>query len=177
MATGSSIHRYPGGAVASALFRAAAGTAATALALVLTDFATVALALLGPALALFLVYGGRAVAKRAARFSCDDEGLTRIRPRSRRIMWKELTELRVAYYTTRRDGEDGWMELRLGDRHGRMTLESELEGFSRIAVQALKAARSNGVALDATTERNLAALLDGADDGSPAQDDLACTRP
>lgn len=177
MAAGRSIHRYPRNAVASALFRAAAGMAITAGVLILTVFATVALVLLVPAFALFLIYGIRALIKGSAVYSCDAERLERIQPRSRCIMWKELTELHLAYYTTRRDGEDGWMELRLCDQHGRMTLESELEGFSRIAAQALKAARSNGVALSSTTERNLAALLDGVGNGSAGQTDLACTRP
>ncbi len=90
-----------------------------------------------------------------------------------RLDWNELDRLDLDYFCTRRDGRDGWLQLRLraGDRSVR--LDSRLLGFERVLAQAVAVARSCGVALSAATAGNLQAIgfEDDLEDRSAADGD------
>jgi hypothetical protein len=66
--------------------------------------------------------------------------------------------LRLDYYSTRRDGEGGWMQLRLGDARRTIRIDSGLEGFAELVGEAARAAARRDLALDAATLANLEAL-------------------
>ena len=45
------------------------------------------------------------------------------------VDWATLTDLRLKYYATRRDQENGWFELTVSGPHGKITLQETLTRF------------------------------------------------
>lgn len=118
--------------------------------------------LLAAAAVLFLVYFGRTVCRQLTHIELDEAGI-RIRglaagPAGAAIRWDELRALRLDYYSTRRDREGGWMQLRLRDAKRTIRIDSDLEGFAGLAGRAAEEAARRGLALDAATAANLEAL-------------------
>ena len=115
------------------------------------------------AAALFLVYFGRTVCRQLTRIELDETGIRVMGPvvglLSAAIRWTDLCLLRLDYYSTRRDGEGGWMQLRLGDARHTIRIDSDLECFAELAGAAARAAARHDFALDATTAANLKVLL------------------
>jgi len=81
-----------------------------------------------------------------------------ILPGGGEIPWQELAGLRLGYYSTRRDGERGWMQLNLRSDLVRLVVDSRLVGFRELVEQAADAAHRNGLCLDAATRENLRGL-------------------
>ena len=151
-------YRYP----RRALWLACAGSAAgVAAALGLLGFAQLAapVAWVASAVAaLFLVYFARTVCRQLTHFELDETGIRARGPMGVAIRWEELRSLRLDYYSTRRDREEGWMQLKLGDAQHTIRIDSELDGFAELARAAARAAAARGIALDASTLSNLDAL-------------------
>jgi hypothetical protein len=74
------------------------------------------------------------------------------------IRWADLCLLRLDYYSTRRDGEGGWMQLRLGDARRTIRIDSDLDGFAELVRAVAHAAASRDLAIDSATAANLEAL-------------------
>lgn len=110
---------------------------------------------------LFALYGVRAVRRAGERYALSEAAIERLAPSPRRLRFDRIEGLRLSYYTTRRDGEGGWMELRLRDGDGTMVFESEIEGFARLVREGYAAARRAGVPLSGSTQRNVELLLEG----------------
>jgi len=112
---------------------------------------------------LFLVYFGRTVRRQLTHIELDETGIRISAPavglRSAAIRWADLCLLRLDYYSTRRDGEGGWMQLRLGDARRTIRFDSDLDGFAELVGAAAQAAARRDLALDAATATNLKALL------------------
>jgi hypothetical protein len=112
--------------------------------------------------ALFLVYFGRTVCRQLTQIELDESGI-RIRgpavlPLSGSIRWADLRLLRLDYYSTRRDGEGGWMQLRLGDAQRTIRIDSDVDGFAELVGAAARAAALRELALDGATLANLEVL-------------------
>jgi hypothetical protein len=108
--------------------------------------------------ALFLVYFGRTVCRQLTHFELDEAGIRARGPLGAAIRWEELRSLRLDYYSTRRDREEGWMQLRLRDARRTIRIDSEVDGFADIARAAAAAARRRGTALSEATRSNLQTL-------------------
>lgn len=74
------------------------------------------------------------------------------------LTWDSLDRVRLKYYSTRRDRSDGWMHLVMRAAEGRLSVDSTVDQFDRIAHAAARAAVANGVALSGATMSNFAAL-------------------
>jgi len=152
------IHRYPVQSVIADYVRAVAGMALTLGPLVFFNVVTPMVCILGGLGALFLVFGIRTVLRHLTYVEVSAEGVTMGGPAGRMVRWQDLDAMSLNYYTTRRDKQDGWMQLKIKGKGCVVALESSLPGFNAIAAQAIEAARANGVALDARTLANLPAL-------------------
>jgi hypothetical protein len=161
--TGQSRHRYPQGEVTGDYLRGGLGFAVTAAPLVFVDLAVwVAVIFAGLAL-LFGLFLLRTVERQRLVVALEPEAIATAGARSRRITWGGLSDMRLAYYSTRRDRQKGWMTLTLKGEGQRLQLESSLEGFETVVETAAAAALDNGVELDPTTAANLEALGIDAD--------------
>ena len=158
----ATVHRYPVKVIRGAYLRAGIGAAAAG-GLALASPGSAALSVIWVTLvAIFLAYGARTYLRGASTVIADQGGLRVAGPRPLVLSWKELTGLRLGYYTTRRDGENGWMELSVRGREGRITLDSDIDGFADIAARSLAAAEASGVALSPATLRNFDVLRRGS---------------
>lgn len=165
-----SAHRYPWPALRGDYLRAGAGLALTGLPLATRPDSDIAITILAVLVALFAAFALRTVLKHASRYEGDGEALRRtiLLPAGaplailglgpRRVAWDELAELRLRFFSTRRDRTEGWMQLTLKSPGGRLSIESSIEGFDGIARRAAQAAARNGIALSDASAGNFAAL-------------------
>ncbi len=165
------IHRYPQGDIVADYVRGGLGLAATALPLLLIDLAVWVAVIFAGLAALFAVFLLRAAERHMTVVETGAEGIALSGPRGRAIAWDRLNRLRLAYYSTRRDRQRGWMTLTLKDGRQSISLESTLTGFDALTERAATAALANGLDLDPTTLANLDAMgIDAAPDATDGDD-------
>lgn len=163
-----SVHRYPGESLTADYARGGLGLALTGAPLVaLSPHWTVALALGGAAL-LFAVFLARTLQRQLTVIELNERGIAARGPLGTAIAWPELADLRLTYFSTRRDRDKGWMHLTLKGGGRTLKVESAIAGFDTIAERAAEAARANRLKLRDPTVDNLVALgvLDPAPDRS-----------
>ena len=105
----------------------------------------------------FAIHGFAVVRRQRLRVETDEDGLWFSPPR-RRIAWNEITRFGLSYFSTRRDGARGWMELKLAGPGATLRVDSRLERFDELVGRAWSAASRCGVEPDPTTRANLEAL-------------------
>jgi hypothetical protein len=150
-------YRYPWRAMAPDYARAAIGLLCTATPALLMDLASLVSGVLAFLAAIFLLFGAQAALRHATRILVSDRDI-RALPSGTRLDWDGLTRLRLAYFSVRRDGRSGWMELKLQSGRRTLRIDSRLEGFSEVVRQAAAAATGACLQLDTSTLGNLATL-------------------
>ena len=154
--------RYPLRSLGPDYLGGAAGLAVTLGLLGLAELALPVAAAMAAVAALFLVYFARTVCRQLTQIELDESGIRVLGPAVLRpgasIRWADLLLLRLDYYSTRRDGEGGWMQLRLGDAQRTIRIDSGLDGFAELVDAAARAAARRDLALDAATLANLEAM-------------------
>jgi hypothetical protein len=138
--------------------RAAAGFVPTAAILATMPMGMVAAAVLSGFATLFAVFGVRTILRHGTRFEMTESALRASGLHRTSIAWGALDRMTLAYYSTRRDRRDGWMQLELRSGSQKVRLDSRIEGFTELVDKSARAARSRGLALNAPTLANLAAL-------------------
>lgn len=113
---------------------------------------------LAAAAAIFLVYFGRTVCRQLTHIELDEAGIRARGPLGAAIRWEDLRALRLDYFSTRRDREEGWMQLRLRSAQRTIRIDSEVDGFADIARAAAAEAGRRGADVDEATRANLRAL-------------------
>ncbi len=155
-------HRYRGGALAADYARAAVGLGATggiaafANALPIWTYVLSGLAL------MFLAYGVRTAIRQLTVVECSETGLAAAGPRPISIAWKDMRDVRLRYFSTRRDRSGGWLQLTVAGQRGAIRIDSSLEDFPGVARRAIRAAAANGLPLGPDTAANAQALERGA---------------
>jgi len=164
-------YRYPWRAMVADHSRAVLGVVCTVTPLILADLPPLAAGVLAVLAILFALFGMQAIYRHTTRILVS-EGDIRARPLGPRLAWDSLTRLTLAYFSVRRDGRRGWMELKL--RSGRRTLriDSRLDGFTEVVRQAAAAAGGACLHLDTPTVSNLATLGIGTGIGAVAESRL-----
>jgi hypothetical protein len=151
-------HNYSLGSLTGDYCRAALG-----LAMVLTPLAVVpptpaVTAVLAVLALLFLSFGAHTVLRQIDRVEVDESGIARLGPFPKRVEWTALEGIKLAYYATRRDGANGWMQLAVKGGGRKVTLDSRIDGFVAIVARAARAAAERGVPVAPSTAANLASL-------------------
>lgn len=151
-------HAYPGSAMIGDYLRAAAGLAPTAAILAFAPLGAVGAAILGGLAALFAVFGLRTALRHRTRIEMTETGLSASGPLGVTIRWAELDRIKLAYYSTRRDHRDGWMQLELRAGAAVLRLDSRIDGFAPLVERAALAAAARRLVPSAATAANLEAL-------------------
>ena len=133
------------------------GLALTLSPLVMFDLPSVTVWILGLLSLGFALHGLGVMRRHRTRVETDEEGL-RFSPPRRRIAWNEITRFGLRYFSTRRDGARGWMELKVASPAATLRVDSRLERFDDLVGLAWQAASRCGVEPDLTTRVNLEAL-------------------
>ena len=137
-------HRYPMQSLYADYGRAAVGIAITTVPMVMADISGIAGTIIGLLAAVFIVYGARTAFRQLTVYEVSDQGLRAIGPLGRAIAWGDLTDVQLRYYSTRRDSENGWMQLKVFSAHGNLSLDSTLEGFEELILRAVQVAETRG---------------------------------
>lgn len=150
-------YRYPWQAMLPDYTRAAAGLACTATPLALMDLPGWVSAVLAFLTAIFAAFGVQAGVRHATRILVSARDI-RALPIGTRVDWDRLTRLKLAYFSVRRDGRRGWMELKLKSGRRTLRIDSRLNGFNEVVRQAVGAASQACLRLEASTVSNLTTL-------------------
>jgi hypothetical protein len=151
-------HAYPTPAMVGDYARAAAGLCPTIAIFTMMPVGPVGAAVLGGFAALFAAFGIRTVLRHTSRLEMSDGVLRATGLRRTSISLRELDSIKLAYYSTRRDGRGGWMQLELRSESSTMRLDSRIEGFAELVAASAKAANIRGLSLNAATLANLQGL-------------------
>ena len=151
-------YAYPASAMYGDYVRAAAGFVPTAAILAAMPVGTVAATALMGFVALFAVFGLRTILRHGTRFEMTESALRASGLRRTSIAWGELDRTTLAYYSTRRDRRECWMQLELRSGWTKVRLDSRIEGFAELVDKSARAATSRGLTFNAATLANLAAL-------------------
>ncbi|MBT3532586.1 MAG: hypothetical protein HN478_01840 [Rhodospirillaceae bacterium] len=170
------IYRYPVKALIFDYIRSGLGVLVPIALMLFTDLLPVVFYILAGLVLLFGIYGVRTALRQATLLSVDGNGVRQEGPLggllNREIRWADLRDFRLRYYSTRRDGKGGWMQLVLratdgSEGHGSngpIRLDSNLPGFDDIVRQVYEMARDHGLANDPASAANLTAMGLGSDD-------------
>ena len=151
-------HTYPNTAMVGDYLRAAAGFVPATAILAMPAVGAAASGVAAGFAALFLLFGLRTALRHATRIVTDETGLAASGPLAATIPWTELDRMTLAYYSTRRDRRDGWMQLELRAGRSRLRIDSRIDGFEELVARAARTAAARGLELNAATIANLEAL-------------------
>jgi len=148
-------HRYSSHATNADLLRAAIGLVCCLVPFVSLELGAVVRLMLSVPAALFAVFGLHTWRNRGTVVTVDADG---IQKGKQAIAWDALATVKLSYFSTRRDRENGWMQLKLAGGGTAITLNSGLEDFEAVCRDAFKAARTHGIELTDSSAGNFAAL-------------------
>ncbi|MBS28166.1 MAG: hypothetical protein CL566_04470 [Alphaproteobacteria bacterium] len=157
-----STHRYAPRALNADLLRAAVGTGFCLVPLVFVDLGAWGILVFAIPAAMFTIFGLRTWANRQTVVEIDAVGISLTGWSPRHIAWRDMSALKLSYFSTRRDREAGWMQLSLKDRTTKIALNPSLDGFEDVCRAAFNAARNEDIELTDASARNFAALGIGA---------------
>ena len=132
---------YPPGSARGDYLRAAAGAALCVVPMSMLPLSSPVFALLALLVVGFGVFALQAAQRQLTGFALAEDNLRRYSRRGEEVFpWKTLVSLRLAYFSVRRDGRQGWMELKLTFDSGTVRVDSRLSGFETIVRAAAAAA-------------------------------------
>jgi hypothetical protein len=150
--------RYPRAVIRGDYVRAGAGFALSVVPLFAVGSVPAVAIIFGLSTTVFVVFGYRTWKRSRLAITVDDKGISTSGAGRATLHWVDVVEVRLNYYTTKRDRSGGWMQLIVKGRTGQVRAESTLDGFEDIARAAAIAARRNKLALNLTTVSNYLAL-------------------
>lgn len=159
-------HSYPSKVLLADYLRSASGVFLPVALMIFTELLPLVFYAMAAVAILFAVYGLRTAWRQGTVLTVDGDGVRQEGPLGglldREIRWSEMRDIRLRYFSTRRDRRGGWMQLilrggEIGSR-GAIHMDSNLPGFDDVVRQAHAAARERGLAIDPTTASNLSSL-------------------
>jgi hypothetical protein len=151
-------HVYPGSAMIGDYLRAAAGLVPIALILAFARVGAVAAAILAGLVLLFAVFGLRTALRHRSRIDMTENELRASGLLGATIRWTDLDSVKLAYYSTRRDRRNGWMQLELRAGPSVIRIDSRIGGFDQLVRRSALAASARHLVLNPVTVANLGAL-------------------
>ena len=106
-------YRYPPRPLYGDYARAAAGLLLTGAPPLLLDMNPWVALPMAAAAALFALFGARTAQRHATTIEVDDKGIAARGPLGGVVAWEDLANVRLNYYSTRRDRGLGWMQMSL----------------------------------------------------------------
>ncbi len=158
--------------------RAVVGMAICAAPFLLVEPAPIVADVLYILIAIFFLLLVNTAHRHITRISVDDEAIEARGLIRRRIVWSDLGDLKISYFsswnfarTQRTVGRDagthdvaaegvagGWLQMRLKAGHTTLRIASNMDGFRDVLNRAVAAALRNHLVLNTATRANLEAL-------------------
>jgi hypothetical protein len=168
------IYRYPLANIIGDYLRSAAGLLFVAVPAVLTQLGTVVTVILAALAAIFLVYGARTVNRHLTEVELDGTGIKSKGGLRRQLRWQEVERLDLRYFSTRRDRQNGWMQLRLDGAGTVVRVDSQIDDWQQFVEQVCQMVPLSQITLGETTMVNLNSMGISADNW-PANDTLGAS--
>lgn len=156
--TGPQTYRYAFRALMPQYIRGGLGVVLMAGPLLFVDTTATVAIIFAIGAAAFTGYTLHTMVCHVSVVECGETGIAVGGIRTRRIDWTDLSDIRLRYFSTRRDGANGWMQLVLKKPGTSIRIESTLAGFKDIVAVAIKAANKKGLHLSPTTLGNIEIL-------------------
>lgn len=153
-----SAHRYSASGLAADYCRAGIGFLATAGPLALLGPTGWLVHVLASLAVLFGVFAVRTLIRQLTAYEATEAGLRVSGPIGFDLAWSDVSDVRLEYYSTRRDRGRGWMQLRVRGAGRTIRLDSTLEGFPDIVGRAAEEAAYRDIVLGDATLDNMRAL-------------------
>lgn len=153
-------HTYPRSSLATAYFKAGFGLLVSGGALFFLNLSEGLLIVFGILFLMFMVFSIKVVLRSTTIVRLSQEGMhvTGTLRAPRFLRWEDAEGLKISYFSTRRDRENGWMQLRFYVRGRHITIDSSISQFDTIAEYAAAAVKEKNIAMDSFTRTNLEAL-------------------
>lgn len=150
-----SIHAYDRSALMADGARGVGGLALAGLPVLAGDMPTEVIIPLALIALVFALYAIAVFRRTLSRVELNADGIVVQGPWPTRLAWSEVERLRLAYYSTRRDGRAGWMQLSLTGTRARIVIDSRISDFVTVTRRAVGAAEGRALRLDPATLANL----------------------
>jgi hypothetical protein len=150
--------RYEPSVLTGDYVRAGFGVVLTWGPLLIVEAAPIMVYILGALGGVFAVFGIRTLIRQMTIIELSGEGIRARGPIGKALSWDDLGAMKLAYYSTRRDRQKGWMHLTLKGGGKALGVDSSIDGFETIAETALDAATRRNLVLSDVTRANLDAL-------------------
>ena len=132
--------RYPPSRLAGDYVRATVGFVLTALPASQLPSAGVGFWLLSALGLLFIGLGAHTIRRQTTCIVMSDEAIG-CSSGKRTIEWKDVREIRLAYFSTRTDRKNGWMQLTIESSNRKLGVDSRIDDFHTIAAAVLEHTR------------------------------------
>ncbi len=107
-------------------------------------------------LSIFFIY---TLIKNLTKIILTDEGILKKNPfQNIFFKWDDISEIKLKYYSTRRDKEKGWMILYLLKQRKKMTIHSSISDFNVILEKIGSKTDSNKYLFNYNTQNNFKAM-------------------
>lgn len=150
-------YRYPMKSLIGDYIRGGGGLLITGGLLLAATMLTIFQYLFAAAAILFAGFVFRTWQRHQTVFELTDEGLAANGPFGKKLRWAEINEIRLRYFTTRRDRKEGWFQLTVLGDGGKVSIDSSLEGFEALLSRCAETIRRNQLELSDATAENFAA--------------------
>ena len=150
-------YRYPLKSLLSDYLRSAVGVLVAAGLIVFGQLPTPVLVVFAVLAAMFALFGLSTLRRHWTRIGVSESELL-LAPGGRRVAWDDLEQVRLRYYSTRKEKDKGWMQLTLRGPGRKMRIESACEGFDDIARLAASSALAKGLEIDKFSADNFQTL-------------------
>lgn len=160
-------HHYPSAALVADYLRAGAGLAVMAGPLLFADLAPVLFYIFAAVALVFLGFAVKTALRHSTVVELDEAGIRTVGPLGHGFAWGEAREVMLRYFSTRRDREDGWLQLIVKGPGRSLEVESTISDFDDLARRARQFAEAAGVPLSEATRTNFDSL-DATSKGSAA---------
>ncbi len=108
---------------------------------------------------LFSIYFAFLIIKSLSKITFTDKEVIRTNLINKNIIkWKDISEVKLHYYSTRRDKEKGWMVLLLFNNKKKIAIHSSIPDFDKILEEIASKTYSYNYLFNYYTEKNFKAM-------------------
>ena len=151
-------HRYPFDALTGDYIRAGAGIVVCGGPLPFLAGNLPAIGVLGSLTALFAYFGWRTFLRQKTKIHVDGISIEASGVIRTQLSWRNLKQVKLSYFSTKRDRRDGWMQLSIRTPEGSLRVDSHIQGFESLARHAYDAAVDRKLEMSQATHGNFQAL-------------------
>ena len=149
---------YPRRAIAVEYIYAIVGLLFSLFPIILTSALPVVYGILSFLALLFFLFGLRTIVRQNTFFEISEDKISVGGLLHYSMAWSDVQELKLKYFSTKRDRTEGWMLLKLCAHNRTIRVDSTLNGFSTLVSEAVQKTFFNGLELAPGTVQNLKAL-------------------